>query len=140
MAAYDIIAIQMVRDTSFTDIIQGKSYNYNRTHEKEGLPQQVHITQRTSLVKDYIAASNSAIREVSPLELEGLFKSEQLREHNKKAYDFFLAFSSNEVMGNKYDKVFKVVDAIEKKLSAPVKTTTTSTRKKTTPKTEETES
>lgn len=138
MAAYDIIAIQMVRDTSFTDIIQGKSYSYNRTHDREGLPQQVHITQRTSLVKDYIAASNSAIREVSPLELEGLFKSEQLREHNQKAYDFFLAFEPSDVLGNKYDKVFKVVDAIEKKLKAPEKTTTT--RKKTTTKSEEAES
>ena len=128
--AFDITAIQVIKDTSFTDIIQGKSYSYNRSFDAQGLPQQVHITQKTTLVKDYLNASNSAIREVTPMELEGIFKDLTLRDHNKKAYDFFLAFEPNQVVGNKYDKIFKLVEAIEKKKTS----STTSTSKSSTTK------
>lgn len=124
--AFDITAIQLVKDTSFTDIIQGVSYSYNRTFEGQDLPQRVHITQKTALIKDYLAAPNSAIREVSPMELEGIFKDNTLRQHNQKTYDFFVAFKPEQIVGNKFDKVFKVVAAIEKKKAAPTTKSTSS--------------
>lgn len=127
--AFDITAIQLTKDTSFTDIIQGTSYSYNRTLEAQDLPQKVHITQKTALIKDYLNAPNSAVREVTPMELEGIFKDTMLREHNAKAYSFFKAFKPEQVVGNKFDKVFRVVAAIEKKKAAPAKATATKEEK-----------
>jgi hypothetical protein len=60
------------------------------------------------------------------MELEGIFKDNTLRQHNQKTYDFFVAFKPEQIVGNKFDKVFKVVAAIEKKKTTPATKSTSS--------------
>ena len=123
--AFNIIAVQMVKDTSFTDIIQGKSVTYNRTFAKEGSPQKVRILQKTPLVKDAVNASNSALRTVSALELESILRNGSLRKHNADTYRFFTTFKPTDVAGSEYNSVFKLVAEIEKAKADAIEKTKT---------------
>ena len=106
----------MVRNVSCTDLTQGLSLSYNRALEKEGKDQRVEIVQETYLIKQWLNAGNSAMRRVSPNELIGIFKDKDLREHNQRAFDFFVKFKNEQVEGNTYLKVFQIAKAIASKI------------------------
>jgi hypothetical protein len=113
-AAFEIVVIQMMVDTSFSDITQDVSVGYNRTDAANGLPQKIHVLQRTKVLTGFINAQNSALRVISPLEIQATFANPLLREHNSKSFSFFKKFEASDVSGTTYDGLFSAVKAMTK--------------------------
>ena len=107
---YEVLIVQMMADTSFSDLMQ----NISIVYERNVIAQRIHVVQETVMLKEVLNARNPAIRLVSVLEAKAMFSDKTLREHNQRAYDFFKNFKQPERVEGEYKELFAFVAELEK--------------------------
>ena len=107
---YEVLIVQMMADTSFSDLMQ----NISIVYERNVIAQRIHVVQETVMLKEVLNARNPAIRLVSVLEAKAMFSDKTLREHNQRAYDFFKNFTQPERVEGEYKELFAFVAELEK--------------------------
>jgi acetoin utilization deacetylase AcuC-like enzyme len=107
---HEVLLVQMTADTSFSDLMQNITIQY----ERNVISQRIHVMQETTMLKEVLNARNPAIRLVSVLEVKAIFSDKTLRVHNQRAYDFFKNFNQPERVEGSYKELFAFVAELEK--------------------------
>lgn len=122
---HQVVIVQMTADTSFSDLMQNITIQY----ERNVISQRIHVMQETTMLKEVLNARNPAIRAVSVLEVKAMFSDKTLREHNQRAYNFFKNFNQPERVEGEYKELFAFVAELEKAEAAKAKAAEDATAK-----------